>query len=144
MNEKNELCNKEWKKYAKQLKGQVKFSLEDVEKAFFAGFQVPVGWTRPACTKIPEALDKRIRLMSSDKQKVRELYKTGDYTKAELARMFEVSVTCIYRTLDENYRKAQSKYVVDWIRRNRSKQEFGENFRKSCERKMELRRQGLI
>lgn len=60
--------------------------------------------------KIPKTLDRRIKLTDGQKNIIRELYKTGEYSQRKLANEFGVSRRLIQFIIDpkkqkENYQK---------------------------------------
>ena len=68
---------------------------------------------------LPDYLDRRRKLMDSDIERIRELYRDGA-TIIEIAREYKVTNECIRRWIDENFRqkdiqKSIARSKIDWI-----------------------------
>jgi hypothetical protein len=59
-----------------------------------------------------ELLDKRVKLLKSDKQEIVKLYKTGEYSQRHLAKLYNVSRRSIVFALYPERREANYKVRV--------------------------------
>lgn len=64
--------------------------------------------------RIPETEDRRVKLLTADKQRVRSMYATGHCSMRELADMWHVSKQLIVYTVNENSLARAKEYQREY------------------------------
>lgn len=85
--------------------------------------------------------DKRRKLSDDDKERIRELYKTGEFSQRRLADMFGVSRRLVTFILDPAKRKRNVEIHKPHIY---SKEEWAETMRNHRRYKQKLYKEGKI
>lgn len=88
-------------------------------------------------TRIPEEFDRRVKLLSSDKDEIREKYAKGIYTQAQLAELYDVSIGTIKNTLNNSTVRRRNTNVYDKNKRRA-------NLKNHREHKKRLEKMGVL
>ena len=62
--------------------------------------------------KLNEKQDRRVKLLTEDKEKIRELYATGKYSLNNLAKQYNVAKKLIHITVNPEALKKSKEYTV--------------------------------
>ena len=99
--------------------------------------------------KMPERLDKRVKIMKSEHEKIRELWFTQGMTQDDIAAKYGVSHTTISRICSEKYntderRQARIDGAKDYVRRCYDKDVWNARNQAYRKRKKELYEAGEL
>lgn len=95
--------------------------------------------------KLPQQHDRRVKLLDDDKQLIKELYATGQYSLNALARKFNVCKKTILLIVNTNSKKKNDEYIkAHWKEYQQDKVDHRLAIKKTREHKRELLKQGKI
>lgn len=95
--------------------------------------------------KLPQQHDRRVKLLDDDKELIKELYATGQYSLNQLARQFNVSKKTILLIVNTNSKKKNDDYIkAHWKEYQQDKDDHRLAIKKTREHKRELLKQGKI
>lgn len=97
--------------------------------------------------RIPEAFDRRHKLSVIQKEKIRDLYASGDYTYQQLADSYGVCKKTICLAVNEKAKEKQYAYSTNYMksyRKTLDKDVVNQRHRETRQYKKELVKKGLI
>ena len=95
--------------------------------------------------KLPQSLDRSVKLVDKDRTKIKELYATGQYSLNQLARQYNVSKKTILLIVNINSKKKNDEYIKNhWKDFQESKEEHRLSITKTRRYKEYLLKQGKI
>lgn len=100
-----------------------------------------------AKVKLPEQYDRRCKLTTAQKEEIKDLYKSGDFTYQQLAKDYGVCKKTICLIVNEKIKDKQYAYSINYMRRYRTTQDKNicNQKRRECRQyKKELIEKGLI
>ena len=69
-----------------------------------------------AKVKIPEAFDRRHKLSATQKEEIRDLYASGEYTYQQLADSYGVCRKTICLVVNEEVKEKQYAYSINYMK----------------------------
>lgn len=95
--------------------------------------------------RLTEKQDRRVKLLSEDKEEIRRLYATGEYSLNQLAKQYNVSKKTILLTVNPESKKKNDDYVKEnWKRFKSSKEKHAESRKNTGRYKSELYKTGQL
>ena len=95
--------------------------------------------------KLNETQDRRKRLTTEQKKEIEELYRTGNYSLNNLAKMFQVSKKTILLIVNKDSAEKAKQYRKEhWREWQRKGEEWNEIVRKHRAYKQELYKEGKL
>ena len=93
--------------------------------------------------KLKEKQDRRGKLLTEDKEKIRELYATGKYSLNNLAKQYNVSKKLIHITVNPEALKKSKEYTKKtWKKYKSPKEVHAKAIKKTRDYKRELHENG--
>ncbi len=97
--------------------------------------------------KIPKEFDRRHKLSATQKEEIRDLYASGDYTYQQLADSYGVCKKTICLAVNERAKEKQYAYSINYMksyRKTLDKDVVNQRHRETRQYKKELVEKGLI
>lgn len=95
--------------------------------------------------KLNEKQDRRVKLLSEDKEEIRRLYATGEYSLSKLAKKYNVCKKTISLTVNPEAKKKNDEYIKEnWKRFRPSSEKRTECRRNTARYKYELYKTGQL
>ena len=95
--------------------------------------------------KLPQQHDRRVKLLDDDKELIKQLYATGQYSLNSLAKQFNVCKKTILLIVNINSKKKNDEYIKNhWKDFQESKEEHRLSITKTRRYKEYLLKEGKI
>lgn len=95
--------------------------------------------------KLPQQLDRRVKLLDEDKDEIRKLYKSGLYSLNGLAKQYSVSKKTILLIVNPQSKAKNDRYIKEhWMNYQQDKEQHNLSIKKTRKYKEQLRKQGEI
>lgn len=95
--------------------------------------------------KLNEKQDRRVKLLTEDKERIRELYATGEYSLNDLAEQYNVSKKLIHIIVNPEVSKKSKEYAKEnWKKYKSSKEVHAKAVKKTRDYKRELHENGEL
>lgn len=96
-------------------------------------------------TRLPQHLDRRVKLLDEDKDEIRKLYKSGLYSLNGLAKQYSVSKKTILLIVNPQSKEKNDRYIKEhWMDYKQDKEQHNLSIKKTRRYKQDLRLKGEI